>query len=183
MSASPPSNEQRTFCALLCLGCLLSLVFCAVRADAGSGVAAGTLKNYRYDLAFAKRQAPLKNGFFQTGKTPEDFLGVRLMKYCVGDLNKDRLNDAAVVLAASPMGSGSFFELTALYTKPSYPTIRQSNSIVLGDRIKIHALRIRSGKILVDYDTHGPKDPSCCPKTRTARTFRLLKGQLTEERK
>jgi hypothetical protein len=158
----------------------MSLALFTTRVDASPSVTAGTVKNYRYELMLEKRQVPLKDGFFQTGKTPDDFLTVRLIRYSLGRLNADRLNDAAVVLAASPMGSGSFFELTVLYTEPSDPTIRQSNSIVLGDRVKIRALRIQSGKIRVEYDAHGPDDPSCCPKTRTVRTFRLVNGQLTE---
>jgi hypothetical protein len=180
MSASPPSNERCTARAILCLGFFMSFVLFTAQADASPSVTAKTVKNYRYELLLEKRQAPLKDGFFQTGKTPDDFLTVRLISYSLGRLNADRLNDAAVVLAASPMGSGSFFELTVLYTEPSDRTIRQSNSIVLGDRIKIRTLRIQSGKIRVEYDAHGPDDPSCCPKTRTLRTFHLINGQLTD---
>ncbi|MBC7361986.1 MAG: hypothetical protein H5U06_06865 [Candidatus Aminicenantes bacterium] len=86
--------------------------------------------------------------------------------------------DAAVILVANYGGSGFFYELTALINDGA--AFHQTNSLELGDRVKIVKLRIDQGKIIINMLTHGPNDPSCCPSKKAVLFFKLRNGQLSE---
>lgn len=140
------------------------------------------VKNHAYFLDFSKQRVALKNGHARQGTHPENFLEVRLTDYVICDLDSDGKADAAVILAASPMGSGSFFEMIALTARESGAVFRQSNSIHLGDRIIIHSLSCISGTLVLDATVHGAQDPSCCPSKSIIRYFKMINGKLMESR-
>ena len=48
----------------------------------------------------------------------------------------------------------------------------------LGDRVRIEALTIQDGQIVVQLIGHGPDDPLCCPSQRVTRVFRLVGDTL-----
>ena len=64
-----------------------------------------------------------------------------------GDLNGDRVNDAAAVVWWSGGGSGTFVHLAAMLNEQS--AARQAAVIFLGDRTNVEALAIKDGKIIV----------------------------------
>ena len=57
---------------------------------------------------------------------------------CFGDINNDGAPDAAVVLAASGGGSGTFYSLEAVVNQYGKPV--DIASISLGDRIVVKAV-------------------------------------------
>jgi len=64
----------------------------------------------------------------------------------------------AVVLVTSLGGTGSFFEL-ALLSKGTNGW-ENTDTILLGDRVKVYSVRIENDLIVVAMTTHGSNDPA-----------------------
>jgi hypothetical protein len=138
------------------------------------------IKNHRYYLSFAKKYIQLKDGKFKKEGSPDDYLMVELVDYLINDLDGNMTDDAVLVLSTSPMGSGVFYELTTLISDTEDDFIRQGQSIVLGDRVKINSMSMNEGQINLDMTVHLPNDPSCCPTKKVTKKFVFSKGNLTE---
>lgn len=134
------------------------------------------LKNSEYYLLFGDRTINLKDGEYKSGNTPEDYISVRITNYAIGDLNKDGKDDAVVILLGQGMGSGGFYELTALID--DIGKINQTNSIVLGDRIVIRSISIKSDEIAIEMIAHNDNDPLCCPTKKMVKHFKHTGGRL-----
>jgi hypothetical protein len=94
-----------------------------------------------------------------------------------GDLDGDRVDDAAVTLLASPGGSGSFTYVSAVLNQNGTP--RPTNSVLIGDRITVQSLRIVDGKIDVTWLDRKPGEPmSAVPATRVGKTLVVQGGKL-----
>ena len=167
---------------------VLSLLFFSGNALAVDGITGVAIKNFSYNLVAADRTVQLKNGKYKSGNNPDNFICVKLVKYAIGDLNGDGVNDAVIVLAQNFMGSGTFFELTALEVKDG--KIHQTKSISLGDRVVIKDLAIsktdnehqisNANKIKLKMITHKATDPSCCPSLKVEKCFYLTSPDLKE---
>jgi hypothetical protein len=96
--------------------------------------------------------------------------------FATGDLNNDRMDDAVVVLVENSGGSGYFYYLAAVVNRNG--ATNNVDTELLGDRIKVKAISIDAGKIVVDMIDHGPRDLLCCPTEEVTRTFRLEKNTL-----
>lgn len=96
----------------------------------------------------------------------------------VGDLDGDGSPDAAVVIAGSGGGSGTFLELLVVLN--SADGLSPRSGPVLGDRLKIERLEVRDGSVTIAYLTAKPDEPLCCPTQHVERSFRLEAGRLTE---
>jgi hypothetical protein len=136
------------------------------------------VKNYKYYLTFPKRYVQLKAGKYEEGRDPDNYLNVKLIGYVIDDLDGNGTDDAVAILESTPMGSGNFFELTTLVADTEDDFIRQTNSIILGDRIIIDSFSSKSGKIVLKMTVHGPDDPSCCPSKKIIGQFGLTDGKL-----
>jgi hypothetical protein len=95
-----------------------------------------------------------------------------------GDLDGDAVADAAVILAGSGGGSGTFVTLAAVRNQAGEP--QHIASAYLGDRVVVSSVEIDGGKIVVSLTEHGPSDPLCCPTVEAVRTFQLADGALSE---
>ncbi len=82
----------------------------------------------------------------------------------------------AVVLAAATGGSGSFCELALLSRGEA--GWQNTDTVLLGDRVKVRAVAVENGQIIVDMTTHGPHDPLCCPTLRVMKRFAVRDGRL-----
>jgi hypothetical protein len=101
-----------------------------------------------------------------------------LPEYAVGNLDGDGAPDAAVLIATSTGGSGTFLDLAAVLNRGNQPA---SDAIAfLGDRVLVDRVRIRDGEVQLDLTMHGPADPMCCPSVEATRRFRLVDGELVE---
>jgi hypothetical protein len=140
-----------------------------------------TLKNAEYQSEFPKsKKARLTDGKYEEeivpGAASKLVIVIYPDMYAFGDLNGDGVNDAAVVLAANMGGSGTFVHLAAVVNQNGTP--QHVASVSLGDRVKIEAMAIKAGVIMVDVVTHGPQDPLCCPTQKATKSFRLLADKL-----
>ncbi|MDI6742909.1 MAG: hypothetical protein QMD11_09220 [Smithella sp.] len=143
-----------------------------------------TVLNHSYHLAFPDRTTHLKDGEYKSGDHPDNFIEVGLVTYAIGDLNGDGTDDAVVILSQRFMGSGAFYELTALVTGAG--KICQTQSILLGDRVVIEDLKIsgrvatpvprRSEIVTLKIRSHAPEDPACCPSVRETKNYYLEKS-------
>jgi len=141
------------------------------------------INNFTYYIEFADKTVPLKNGQYESGDPLKDYIKVWIVKYAFADLNKDGKTDAVVILAHTGGGSGTFFELTALVSEKEQ--VKQTSSILLGDRVEIKDIKIvdevslprsffkSSKKIYLIMKTHKPTDPSCCPSLISEECFYL----------
>lgn len=136
------------------------------------------LQNAEYTLtAFdnASRAFRLSDGAYKSGAP--DFADIRMLEQIgFGDLNRDGVPDAAVLLAENFGGSGVFVWLAAVLNENGKPYHVASSMI--DDRAQINALEIRDGNIFLDAVVHGPIDPGCCPNFPVTRTFRLMSSLL-----
>lgn len=98
-----------------------------------------------------------------------------------GDLDGDRIADAAVVVFIDPGGSGTFIHLLAMRDRDGTPV--QAGRAFIGDRVRVESLTIRDGRIFVSMVAHGPGDPMCCPSTRMRRAFTLHRRRLLRGRR
>jgi Flp pilus assembly protein TadD len=119
----------------------------------------------------------LKNGFFEEpyirddGKTSYSCQLWMDDVFAIGNLNRDGVDDAAIVVYSTGGGSGIFFEHHLLVqNKGRFVDVR---SFELGDRVIIHSLSIETGEVLVDITSHGPDDPRCCPTNRQMQRYSL----------
>lgn len=138
------------------------------------------IKNHRHYLNFAKKYIQLKDGKFKQEGSPDVYLKVELVDYVITDLEGNMTDDAVLVLATSPMGSGVFYELTTLISDTEDDFIRQGQNILLGDRIKINSMSVNEGQINLEMTIHQPHDPSCCPTKKVTKKFVFSEGNLTE---
>lgn len=97
-----------------------------------------------------------------------------------GDLNGDRIEDAAVLLAATSGGSSETLYLAVVVGDEDQADIRNVATQSLGNRVKVRALRIDQGKLVLDLLKAGPGDALCCPSLKVRTSFRLDGDALVE---
>ena len=116
------------------------------------------LQNTTYPVEYtADGTAPLADGMYEEEAAPGSAAKttIRLSDLVAfGDLDADKVDDAAVVLISDTSGSGRFYDLFAVLDRngKGYPVA----SVFLGDRIEVNALTIEDGHIVVDMLTRGP---------------------------
>lgn len=99
-------------------------------------------------------------------------------EYAVGDVDADGAPDAAVLLATSTGGSGTFHDLAVVLNREGQPL--NTATAFLGDRVLVERVRILEGEIQLDLTMHGAADPMCCPSVEATRRFRYADGELVE---
>ena len=95
-----------------------------------------------------------------------------------GDLNKDSIDDAAVILGTDGGGSGYFVNIVAVYNRNGNPKCIASKS--LGDRIVVKQININKGVIVLKLLTHTEQDGQCCPSKITVAKFKVKGDKLVE---
>lgn len=176
---------------LVCAAALLAATPAARAQDAAAAPAAGErLRLTLEQLRNAEYRLPLFDGeetrirfrggrgliTFGAGATERVYARLTGGPAAFGDLDGDRVADAAVAVAIDPGGSGTFIHLLALVDHAGAPA--QAGRAFLGDRVRVERLAIRGGQVLVTMLTHGPGEPMCCPATRVRRTFTLQDRRL-----
>ena len=132
-----------------------------------------SLKNLEYKVEYTQNGvAKLENGEYQEAAAPGSAtkIVVQLTGYIAfGDLNNDKVEDSAVILVSQPGGSGTFYDLASVLNKDG--NLKSTNSIFLGDRIKIKIISINSGIITVNYlerkEDQAMADEPTVDKTQT----------------
>ena len=138
------------------------------------------LKNAEYQSKFAiNGRVKLSNGIYRGRIVPDSASELIVMlsdQVAFGDLNGDGAEDAVVVLITDPGGSGTFRHLGVVINEKGTP--QHVASQLLGDRVKVKSLSVRSGEIVVQMMTHGTRDPMCCPTFQVTRNYVLQEGRL-----
>ncbi len=129
------------------------------------------------DLGVVRLTDGLYEHPYGEGATQKD--SVAFVASARGDLNGDGADDAAVVLAASTGGTGSFYTIVAAVDVEGQAL--QAGADYLGDRVRIEGLEVADGQIVVNMLVAGPQDPMCCPSQKVVRTYALRSGSLVLE--
>ena len=135
------------------------------------------LRNLSYPNEWpADGVAPLTDGVYAE-PIPDSVAQVRVefRRAAFGEL--DGRAAAAVVLATSGGGTGTFYELHVL-TRDDRGTPRSVARHLLGDRIGLQSLAFDRDTIRVDFTGFAPGDGACCPTRNVTHVFRLLDGEL-----
>jgi len=82
----------------------------------------------------------------------------------------------AVILVTDPGGSGTFYDL-ALLIKETAGWVN-TDTVFLGDRVKVQSIEITGDTIVIKMKTHGPGDPMCCPSTAAVKQFAVTNNRL-----
>jgi hypothetical protein len=185
-----PRRKTSTMLAVLAIALLVSLSVSACGPLVPAPTATPTaippltleaLKNAEYQSEFpASKKAKLTDGKYEEeivpGAASKLIIVVYPDMYAFGDLNGDGVDDAAVVLATSGGGSGTFISLEAVINDKGTP--KHIASASLGDRARIKSIAIQSGEIAVNMVQQAPGDPMCCPTMEVTQTYRLQGDQL-----
>lgn len=167
------------------------ILFASEKILQSGSVNSKIVKNFSYRLEMAPERENLFQEKFKLkdGKymSKELMIMIKLERLILFDLNRDGLKDAVAILVGNYGGSGSFYELTVLL---GGNPIRQTNSIVLGDRVVVRGIRVKrvkvtqgaepTSEICIKMLTHKPTDPMCCPTVREERCFRFEEGEIRE---
>jgi hypothetical protein len=76
-------------------------------------------------------------------------------------------------------GSGTFYYLAAVVDQNGTPV--NVDTVLLGDRVNIQSVAIKSGLITVNMVSSGPNDPMCCPSLEVTLTYKLEGDKLVEQ--
>lgn len=133
------------------------------------------LETATYPVALAPGgNATLTGGRFEAPAAPGSASKVTVSLHAAASGVIGGQPGAAVVLASSGGGSGTFFELYAV--DAAAKTIARAS---LGDRIVLNALSVdASGHIIVAMVGHRAGDPLCCPTAPQTREYALQGGAL-----
>ena len=115
----------------------------------------------------------LKDGHWERGRVAVTLApGFR----ATGDLDGDGAEEAAVVLAASSGGSGTFDYVAVARRTPK--GARVVAVAPLGDRVQIRSARIEKGKLSLSVLRPGKSDARCCPGELAELGWSLAAGRL-----
>ncbi len=149
-----------------------------VPADADS--LTESLADMEYESEYtANRTAPLTDGEYSEEAAPGSASKVEVTltdQGAVGELNGQPA--AAVVLATSSGGSGTFYDLAVVMDENGEPV--NVATISLGDRVQVNSVAIEDNQIVVDMVQSGPNDPMCCPSEHVVNAYALQDGELVE---
>ncbi len=176
-------NVSRALCCSLMVVLLVSLAACSQKTPPPP-LTVEALMNADYHSDWpADGVAELEDGQYEEeivpGAASKLVIVVYPDMYAFGDLNGDGVDDAAVVLATSAGGSGTFISLEAVVNEQGTP--KHAASAQLGDRARINSLMIESGKVTVNLVTHGPNDPMCCPSQEASQEYKLQGDALVQQ--
>lgn len=134
------------------------------------------LKNAEYTLpgfGNATYTYQLKDGRFTEGDASvAGYVDLSLLDlFAFGDLNRDGVNDAAVLVAANYGGTGVFVSLNAVLNDGGKP--RHVAWTMVDDRPQVKLLDIRDGRIIMDAIVHSVDDPACCPTQSVTRSYTI----------
>ena len=95
-----------------------------------------------------------------------------------GDLKRDSKQDTVVILWESSAGTGSHTYVAVMADDKE--GIRNIDTALIGDRVKLLDGKIEDGKILLKVLQAGENDAMCCPTMLATRSWSWRDGQLSE---
>ena len=153
-----------------------------VTTNGSKSLSPDTIKNAEYHSVDFGDYHLADGVYYRTplpGESPDQSSTQLAEPIAFGDLNSDGFEDAVVILETRTGGTGVFVELAALLNQNGKAD--NSSTVSLGDRVKVNALRIQSGTIMLDMIVHGPNDGLCCPTQSEEWRFGLVDTQLIRQ--
>jgi len=148
-------------------------------AQAAGSIASG-LSNADYVIeTTATGRAPLKDGLYEEAIANSSSKNIVRLEPVVayGDLNGDHAEDAAVTLHASSGGSGDFSYLAVVLNQDG--AAKPVDSVFIGDRIIMKAIRIVDGSINVTWLDRKEGEPMVTrPTVEISKVFVLRDGKI-----
>lgn len=81
-----------------------------------------------------------------------------------------------VVVVTTLDGTGTFYELALLINNAQGWT--NTDTVLLGDRVRVHSVAIESDHIVVAMTIHGSQDSMCCPTQEVRKRFIVQDDRL-----
>jgi hypothetical protein len=100
---------------------------------------------------------------------------VRLSDKKVFGMVNGRETGAAVIFTSAG-GTGTFYDLALLVNEAEGWV--NTDTVLLGDRVKVHSVEIKDDHVVVAVTTHGPHDPRCCPTIEVKKRFAIEGNHL-----
>jgi len=146
----------------------------------GAGFSEEALKNMSYKSEYGDSgMVELSDGEFSTEAAPGSASQISVV--LTGPVAHGELDGqpaAAVVLASSGGGSGTFMDLAVVMEQDGQPVNVATTE--LGDRAQVNSVAVENDEIVVDMITNGPDDPMCCPTQHVVQTYVLQGDQLKQ---
>ncbi len=172
-------RRRMWFTSISCVLLLIIFEFSSTASSGDPGVKDLEGINIR-SAWFTSGTVTLKNGEYRGPARPGSATEtvVRLTdQRAFGPMNgKD---SAAIVIVTDPGGSGLFYDLVMLEMKQEGWVY--ADSVLLGDRVKVHSVGIKDNEISVSMTVHGPGDAMCCPTQEVTRRFMVQAEHLVAE--
>lgn len=163
---------------LLMVTGLIALACAAPEAWHEKERAGGDPRNTTYRIE--GRDVQLRSGVAETPAAPGSAAKVKteiIGAPAHGDLDGDRVDDAALFLAHETGGSGTFYYVAAALRAGDL--YRGTNAIFLGDRVKPGTLEIRDRVLVVEYTDRLPGESfSVAPSEEVTVHLALRGGEL-----
>ncbi|MHB1133098.1 MAG: META domain-containing protein [Chloroflexota bacterium] len=120
----------------------------------------------------------LRDGNYQEkyGEGATQVKRVGVVTVAFGQIDGNKIEDAAVVLWANTGGSGTFMYLAPILDQDGKP--QQAGAQLLGDRVQIKTLAVESGKIVVTVLSQSPQDPMVSPSLQSVQEYGLQGSTL-----
>lgn len=117
--------------------------------------------------------ALLANGVYTEPVAPgsASMIEVQLQPFPIAYGQIDEQDAAAVVIAESGGGSGTFINLALIVDQDGMAV--HVASVPLGDRVVVQELAIDNNQITAMMLTQGPEDPMCCPSQNITQIYEL----------
>ncbi len=142
---------------------------------AGIELTMNLLENASYHAPFYNRDIRLKNGVYSEG-SPTTYSVQLLDKVAYGDMTGDGKPEAAVILAESAGGTGTFESLIIMEYKNGTPF--QTGEAMLGDRVAVRSVDISQNVAHLSLLVQGPTDAMCCPSLPETQNYWLFGTKL-----
>jgi len=94
------------------------------------------------------------------------------------DLDDDGRSESIALLSASSGGSGERIHIAAFATGAD--GITRGRATLVGDRVKLRALMIAEGEVVLDVVEAGQWEPACCGTELARLRYRLAGGELRQ---
>ena len=132
----------------------------------------GTIFKYRLKKGIYTQ----KSHFDKSGNHKYPDMTVAISMIAFGDLNKDKVDDAVVIVSNNMGGNDTIYFLTGIVAKAGKPLA--TPSVELGNTLSFKQFRIESGKIVLMALTHGKADAFCCRYQNTTYWYSVKKNSL-----
>jgi hypothetical protein len=160
---------------------LIAIALATSQATPAGPATFATLANLPYDLGpDDERHIRLKDGRWTDPEAGGSTFTL-LKEHAFGDLDGDRVPDAAAMLVEETPGAGRFYTLFVFMNRGGKLEQLEPPEW-LGDRSVIQRVAIdRRGTLAVRFMTHVGNDPPCCPTLQAENKYRVVKGKLVPQ--